>query len=171
MPNLIFKVQNYRNEDVVETIVKYIMSSIYIECYGSRGCFLVSERGVAECVRDAFHAVKNVYYKRDGQLVQHIIVGFGDMDVSEEQVCIVADAISAYFFSRGYQNFWGSHWGSEGNDSYRHVHMVLNTINGMTGERYFATNDNMGEVKRFLMAAFPGVSWTYGTDESFFHRE
>ena len=80
MPNLIFKVKNYRNEDAVETLVNYIMSSVYIECYGSRGCFLIPERCISDCVREAFHAVKNVYYKEDGQLVQHIIVGFGDID-------------------------------------------------------------------------------------------
>lgn len=171
MPNLIFKVKNYRNEDVVETLVNYIMSSVYIECYGSRGCFLISERCIPDCVRDAFHAVKNVYYKEDGQLVQHIIIGFGDMNVTEEQTCMVADAISSYFFFKGYQNFWGSHWGSRSNDSYRHIHMVLNTINGITGERFFAMNDNMSELKTFLMAAFPGVPWTYRTEESFFHRE
>lgn len=171
MPNLIFKVKNYRNEEVVETLVDYIMSSVYIECYGSRGCFLIPERCISECVRDAFYAVNNAYYKTDGQLVQHIIVGFGDLNVAEEQVCIVADAISGYFFAKGYQNFWGSHWGSEGNDSYRHIHMVLNTINGITGERFLATNDNMGELKVFLMSAFPGALWTYQTDESFFHRD
>ncbi len=171
MPNLIFKVKNYRNVDVVETIVDYIRSSVYIEAYGSRGCFPIPERSVSECVRDAFYAVKNAYYKADGQLVQHIIVGFGDVDVTESQVCMVADAISDYYFFKGYQNFWGSHWGSENNGLYRHIHMVLNTVNGRTGERFLATNDNMGELKTFLMGVFPGVCWTYGTDESFFYRK
>ncbi len=91
-------------------------------------------------------------------MVQHTIIGFGDMNVTEEQACMVADAISGYFFFKGYQNFWGSHWGSKSNDSYRHIHMVSNTINGITGERFWVTNDNMSGPKTFLMAAFPGVS-------------
>ena len=73
MPNLIFKVKNYKNEDVVEKLVDYIISSVYLECYGSRGCFIVPG-SITECVNNSFNAVKNVYYKTDGQLVQHIIV-------------------------------------------------------------------------------------------------
>ena len=169
MPNLIFKVKNYKNEDVVEKLVDYIISSVYLECYGSRGCFIVPG-SITECVNNSFNAVKNVYYKTDGQLVQHIIVGFGDMDITEENACMVASAISDYYFMKGYQTFWGTHWGSENNGSYRHIHIALNTVNAMTGERFFPTYDNMGELKTFLEKIFPGIPWTYITNESFYHE-
>lgn len=170
MPNLIFKVKNYTNEDVVDTLVDYIMSSVYIECYGTRGCFILPNQNIAQNVKASFHAVKNVYDKANGQLVQHIIVGFGDMDISEEEVCIVANAISNYFFFQGYQLFWGSHWGSERSVSYRHIHIALNNVNAMTGERFSASYENMGKLKDFLTKAFPNISWSYVTDESFFHK-
>lgn len=170
MPNLIFKIKNYKNEGVVESIVNYVMTSVYIESYGARGCFLLPGENVAECVRNAFQAVKNVYYKTDGQLVQHIIVGFGDMNISETAVCAVAGAIADYYFVRGYQVFWGSHFGSDGNDSYRHIHVVLNTVNAMTGEVFWPTYDNMGALKKFLVNLFPEVSWRYVMSESFYYE-
>lgn len=170
MPNLIFKVKNYTNEDVIEKLVDYIISSVYMECCGMRGCFIDSNRNITEGVKASFHAAKNVYDKANGQLVQHIIVGFGDMEVSEEQVCMVANAISDYFFIRGYQLFWGSHWGSERSDSYRHIHIALNNVNVMTGERFSASYDNMGKLKDCLVKLFPGVPWNYLTDESFYHE-
>lgn len=170
MPNLIFKVGNYNNKDAIERLVNYIMSSAYIERYDSRGCFLIPQWGIIECVRNSFHAVKNVHYKTDGQLVQHIIVGLGDMDISEEGTCMIASVISGYYFMNGYQSFWGSHWGSENCDSYRHIHVALNTINAMTGERFFPKYDNMNDLKLFLSHAFPGVPWTYITDGSFYHE-
>lgn len=170
MPNLIFKVKNYVNEDAVEMLVDYILSSIYIECYGTRGCFIYPNQNIAEGVRASFHAAKNVYDKANGQLVQHIIVGFGDMDISEGQVCTVANVIADYFFIRGYQVFWGSHWGSERSDSYRHIHIALNNVNAMTGERFCASYDSMGKLKDFLIKVFPGIPWTYVTDESFYHK-
>lgn len=170
MPNLIFKVKNYTNEDVIEKLVDYIMSSLYLENYGMRGCFITPNQNIAESVSASFHAAKNIYDKANGQLVQHIIVGFGDMNVSEEQVCMVACAISNYFFVRGYQLFWGSHWGSERSDSYRHIHIALNNVNVMTGERFSASYDNMGKLKDCLVKLFPGGPWNYFTDESFYHE-
>lgn len=170
MPNLIFKTKNYINKEVVESIVNYVMTSAYIDGYGARGCFLLPGGNVAECVRNAFQAVKNAYYKTDGQLVQHIIVGFGDVNVSETVVCTIGSLIADFYFMKGYQVFWGSHFGSDGNNSYRHIHVILNTVNAMTGEGFCASHSNMWDLKKFLVNAFPELTWQYITSESFYHE-
>lgn len=162
MPNLIFKVDNYKNEGVIKNLVNYIMSSAYYEVYGENGCFLNPNQNVAEGISNSFNAVKNVRYKNNGQLVQHIIIGFGDIEsVTEYEACEVAARISNYFFLKGYQTFWGGHFGSDTQKSYRHIHMIVNTINGMTGLRYSATYENMSALKEFMKKQYPNYSWNY----------
>lgn len=171
MPNLIFKVKNYTNDDVITNIVDYILKSSYLENDGSIGCYLLSGYDVAEMADNAFTAAKNAAGRTGGQLVQHIIVGFGDMErIYESEVCRVANTIANYYGCQGYQVFWGSHYGSDRNDSYRHVHIVLNTINAITGKRFYVTHDNMKALKKFLIQTFPLLYWQYEISESFFCR-
>ena len=169
MPVLIFKIKNYTNENVIENMVNYIAASPYIECVGMSGCFLYPGQELPEGISNAFNAVKNVYYKNDGQLIQHIIIGLEDIEkVTENDAAIIATRISDYFFVRGYQTFWGLHYGSGGNESYRHIHLVINTINGVTGLRYAPTYENMGDLKKFLEKLYTEYSWSYYTSESFY---
>lgn len=170
MPNLIFKVNNYKNEDAVEKVLNYIANSIYIDAIGTNNCFVYNGQPLAEGVVNSFQAVKNVYYKNDGQMLHHIIIGFEDMDrISGYDVECVAIQISDYFLLKGFQTFWGVHWGSDKRDKYWHIHIAVNTINGMTGERYFATYDDRNELKQYLEGVYPEWPWHHYPSESYYH--
>ena len=67
MPNIIYKIKNYKNEDAVENLVNYIISSPYYDTCGWKGCFLYPGQNIVEGISNSFHAVKNVYYKNDGK--------------------------------------------------------------------------------------------------------
>lgn len=169
MPILIFKVKNYRNESAVDNLVSYINDSPYYECKGSNGCFLYPDQCTSENVKNSFNAIKNVYHKNDGQLVQHIIVGLGDLKgITEWDARLIAVRISDYFFLKGFQSFWGVHWGGDNSHGYWHIHLAVNTVNGMTGLRYAATNTNMNDLKEYLMKIFPELFWQYQESESFY---
>lgn len=171
MPNIIYKVKNYTNEDVIENLVNYIIRSDYCESIGYSGCFLYHNQDYAEGIANSFNAVKNVYYKNDRQLVQHIIIGFGDVkDITEYEVEQIAGMIAAHFFLEGFQSFWGIHFGSDEEKSYRHIHIVVNTINGMTGMRYISSYENMGALKKFLENHYQYIKWQYYQKESFYHE-
>jgi hypothetical protein len=162
-------VNNYENEDVIINIVNYIRKSVYCEACGQYGCYLLPGQDIAEGVEMSFNAVKNVYRKTGGQLVQHIIVGFGDMDyISEEDLCYIAANCSLYLYSQGYQVFWGCHYGSDSYNSYRHIHIVINTVNGATGRRYSTSYENMGDLKAFMEKLVPDVPWQYEIKSSYF---
>lgn len=171
MPNLIFKISNYRNEDAIENVVNYIVNSDYIENVGMNGCFLYPGQPLSEGITNSFNAVKNVYYKNDRQLVQHIVVGFDANEcIKEYEARVIASQISDYFFQKGFQTFWGVHWGSGDSDSYRHIHMAVNTINGMNGSRFFATFDDRNDLKIRLQSVYPGYTWCHYPSESFYHE-
>ncbi|GEM_PF-3126570 len=175
MPNIIFKTGNYDNEDVIENLVNYIEKKKYFDSSGSGGCFLLPNINNAEQVKVAFNTVKNACAKNGGRLVHHIVVGFGDLpDISGYTVKNIADWIVLYFLGKGYQTFYGIHFSGDKNDRYWHIHIVLNSVNAITGERYCATYDNMGDLKNALIVStagiYPDMQWIYSTSESFFHR-
>lgn len=171
MPIIIFKVKNYRNEDAIENLVNYIIKSQYLEDIGSDGCFFYQNQNVTEGVLHSFNAVKQVYYKCDGQQVQHVIIGLSDIkEITEAEAAMIAREASHYFIMRGYQVFWGVHFSSDRGYNYRHIHMAVNTVNGMTGLRYSATNTNKNDMKTYLKNIYPEYSWSFQESESFYHE-
>ena len=171
MPNIIYKIDNYRNEDVVNKLVQYIISSDYIESVGQNGCFYKPGQSYVDSVPESFNAVKNVCYKNNGQLVQHIIIGFGEAEnIGESEAAAMAMIIAGYFYGIGYQTFWGVHWGSKRSDKYRHIHIVVNTVSVVTGLRYTASYENMNELKNYLVRLYPKASWNYYESKSFYQE-
>lgn len=171
MPIIIFKVKNYRNEGAIENLVNYIMKSPYLENMGSDGCFFYPNQNVTEGVLNSFNAVKQVYYKCDSQLVQHVILGLSDIKrITESEATMIAKWASHYFIMKGYQVFWGIHFSSDRGYNYRHIHMAVNTVNGMTGLRYSASNTNMNDMKTYLKNIYPEYSWSFQESESFYYE-
>lgn len=169
MPNLIFLVDNYVNPDAIRYVANYIVKSDYLDTYGNVGCYIIPGYDIAEAVHNAFTAVKDAIDKADGKLVQHIVVGFGDMqNIGMYDVNIIAHAISCYFGAQGYQVFWGSHYGSDNLESYPHIHLEVNTVNIMTGKRLTVTADTMNGLKQFLQKLCPMWHWSYETKRSYF---
>lgn len=169
MPNLIFLVNNYENSSAIDNVVNYIVKSDYLDSTGNVGCYLLPGMDISECVHNAFISTKKVMGKEDGKLVQHIIVGFGDIpNMYIQDVNRFAHAIACYYAGQGYQVFWGSHFGSDHLDSYPHIHIVVNTINTVTGARFVVTNDTMNELKQFLVKICPTFHWSYEAKPSYF---
>lgn len=167
MPNLVFLLGNYQNADVVEKVVNYIIKSPYYEQGGYAGCFIDSTKSISEEISNSFNACKNVHFKNDGKQLQHIVIGFGDLDgISETDACTVANAAAMHFFQNGHQVFWGMHFSSDSQYRYRHIHMVVNTINMATGLRYSESHDNMLEMKNYMKRIFPSLEWRYESKDS-----
>lgn len=73
------------------------------------------------------------------------------------------------FFAERVPNILGRTLGSDKRDKYWHIHMAVNTINGMTGERYFATYDDRNELKQYLEGIYPEWPWHHYPSESYYH--
>lgn len=171
MPNIIFKVKNYKNNDAVENLVNYITTSPYYDTCGWNGCFLYPGQNIAEGISNSFHAVKNVYYKNNGKMVQHIIIGFSETDcITGPEVSSIAGLISLKFFLRGYQNFWGIHFGSDSNESYWHIHIAVNSVNMMNGCKYVPSYEEQKDLRQFLEMYYPDMRWGSMETESFYHE-
>lgn len=169
MPNIICKVGNYTNKDAIENLINYITGSFYFECWGSTGCYLVSVGDLATQIGFNFRAAQNIHNKTDGRLVQHLIIGFGDLAYTyEKDACTIGNAISFFYGCQGFQCFWGSHFGSDNNDSYRHIHIALNPVNVMTGERFCGGHESMWALKKFLEEHFPMLRWSYEIKGSYY---
>ena len=106
----------------------------------------------------------------DGKLVQHIIMGLGDLDgVNEAGVRVLADMVAKYFLQRGYQVFWGSHYSSDNADwAYRHVHFAVNTVNIITGKRLPISDSDLGALCAFMRSYWPQCNWRAERKKSFF---
>lgn len=170
MPNFVFKVNNYTNTDAVYNLVNYICSSDYFETSEEYCCFTIPGYNLAESVTAAFNACKIANMQTDGKLVQHIIMGLGDLDgVNEAGVRVLADMVAKYFLQRGYQVFWGSHYSSDNADwAYRHVHFAVNTVNLITGKRLPISDSDLGALCAFMRSYWPQCNWRAERKKSFF---
>lgn len=133
---------SYTNIDAIENVLTYIADHpIHDGCNGV-GC----SSNAADAITD-FQYTQELYDKADGKQLRHYIIAFKpSYEIDTYGIYNIAYAIGYYFFSQGYQTFYGIHWNNSSEGGY-HIHYAVNHVSCFNGVRYNATKD---EKRNFL---------------------
>ena len=163
MPVIINKVGGHRNEDALENIIYYMMSSTYFRLGDCRGVWRYSLNDII----DGFHFVKEIFNKTDRKIVNHFVIGIEKSEgIVEADLIDIAEVTLNYFYEEGYQCCFAIHKGSKETPDYLYVHVAVNTINFKTGCRLYETFAVTSGLKRCLMGQFDSYQWFSVNDKS-----
>lgn len=137
---------SYAKEKDIQNVVHYILN---IEKCPHRIFYPndVSE-GSIKTIRDRFVFVQKEYRKTNYKRIQHIIISFDENEISGfEQYVEVCYAIADYF-QDNYQIVFALHErGNEGEKVLPHMHIGLNPISYINGERIKLSRSDMKKIK------------------------
>lgn len=174
MANIIIVNENYKNEDAAYNTINYVFGSEYYQYSGAVGllwypslrqCQTDKVLGVNEIdsnikfLADSFQAVKTTYNKLEGQQVVHIVVGFESKDIMNPTLAyIFADQFANYIGQR-FQVIYGVHQGSDYSKYYLHVHLIINTISYVDGNRFYDRRGDYYDLGNVAKEIMPNTKW------------
>lgn len=163
MSNLIYKNKQYLNEDALENIVAYALRTdkddlnnpIQRIAWGGQGIITRTPQSAI----DGFNAVKKIYQKTDGNLLHHIIITFrtrhNHKPVTNYEIIQIMSNVGFQLLKDGFQNMYFVH---NEQDSI-HAHLVINSINFMTGKRIADKNHLTHGIISDLYQMTPNLQW------------
>ena len=162
MPVLINKLGEHRNEDAIQLLLNYMITSSFYIASNCRGCIGSSVQDVVS----SFAFTKQMYDKADRKQVSHIIIGTKNEEITVEGLLVIAEAALNYFYSQGFQSFYVIHSGSNDDSGYWHIHLAVNTINFRDGKRLYETYSVTSDLKNYLALQFNELQWFSINDNS-----
>lgn len=105
MAIIINKLGEHRNEDAIQLLLNYMITSSFYIASNCRGCIGSSVQDVVS----SFAFTKQMYDKADRKQVSHIIIGTKNEEVTVEGLLVIAEAALNYFYSQGFQSFYVIH--------------------------------------------------------------
>lgn len=156
MPVIINKLGAYQNEDAVVRLSYYMTQSPYYRYCNGRGvigCF-------PEDVIRSFQFVKGMYGKEDGRQAAHFIIGAkGKEMLIFTELIEIGEATVDYFYRKGFQSFYVIHSGSDDDKNYQHIHLEVNTISYLDGNRLYESFDITSDFRKTMERVFPQMRW------------
>lgn len=121
----------------LETLINYVTEESKIFAVDGKDC-------LAENVLDEMQSVKKAFQKEDGRECIHIIQSFSKTDnITSAKVHELGIKLAKYF--ENYQVLIATHKDKE----HLHSHLVINSVNFETGEKYQQSKQQMEEVKEY----------------------
>lgn len=157
------KIGGHRNPDAIDNVIRYIFSSPFYVYGGVNRVFGLSE----QIVIDGFKLVQEHYDKTDGKQIQHVIIGLDKREgVGTGMAYNMAIAAAGYIGKR-FQCCYAVHNGSYDDPDYIHIHLAINTVSWLDGNRYYENNQNLYDLAGFLNSSTNGMYlWQVRTDLS-----
>lgn len=136
---------NYINTDAIENVLTYIEDHPINNGCNGIGCSPYA----ADAITD-FQYTQELYDKTDGKQLRHYIIAFKpSYDIEQYGIHTIAYAIGYYFFSLGYQVFYGIHWNNCSEGGY-HIHFAVNHVSCFNGVRYNANKDEKRNLLTYI---------------------
>lgn len=153
----------HTNNDAIERLIYYMYSSAY-NCGGES--YMVFNYHLPSII-NSFKLVQNHFDKEDRKRIQHIIIGFSKKEfVSEYEACIIGMNALQYIGSR-FQCCFVVHHGSINDPDYIHIHIAVNPVSWVDGNRYYECNQNLIDLKEVLDKQTGGMyQWHYKMEAS-----
>lgn len=146
MPNIITEIGEHKNEDAIDRLIYYMFSSPFAVRTGTNrvlGCDV-------ESIVNSYKLVQMHHAKTDGKQIQHIIIGTSEAEnIMDGMAWVIALAASDYIGSR-FQCCYAVHHGSYDNPNYVHIHLAVNTVSWLDGNRYHEKRQNEYDLKNYL---------------------
>lgn len=163
MSNVVIKDYGYFNDDALENIVAY---GLRIEKYelnipspciwwGGSGVLLSTPQAAINC----FKATKRLCEKDNGNILHHVIITLNEryeVNNAQFEAREIAKEISIELGNAGFQNLFFIHCEEVGK---AHIHLVLNSINFLTGNRISSTGWLGNTILTYLKLNFNNFNW------------
>lgn len=168
MPVIVNELGAYQNEDAVARLSGYMTQSPYYSTCNGRG---VSGCFPKDVIR-SFQFVKGMYGKEDGRQTAHFIIG-----VKEKEMLIftelveIGEAAVDYFYHKGFQSIYALHSGSGKDKNYQHIHLAVNTISYLDGNRLYESFDITSDFRKTMERVFPQIRWYSVNDNVDYRKE
>lgn len=163
MPFIVMKTGEHRNTDAIDKVIHYIFSSSFYAYGGVNRVFGINEQAIV----DSFKVIQEHFDKTDGKHIQHIIIGFDKKEgIGIGMAYNIAIAAAQYIGNR-FQCCYAVHKGSSDNPNYVHIHLAINTVSWLDGNRYYETNQNLYDLAGYLNNSTGDMYyWKVRTDPS-----
>lgn len=153
----------HTNNDAIERLIYYMYTSAY---YDSGDTCMVFDYNI-ESIINSFVMVQNHFGKADRKRIQHIVIGFSKSEfITDYEACMMGMSALQYIGSR-FQCCFVVHHGSINEPDYIHIHIAVNPVSWMDGNRYYECNQNLIELKEVLDKQTGEMyQWHYKMDAS-----
>lgn len=143
---------NYLNANAVNNVVKYIFRGAnylpeHQRLYGCEG--IINTDSVESIISEMMHT-KKIFGHVDGSQCRHLVIFFeGRPHLSRKQIRRKIER-AVGFWKRKYQLYWGVHYAPTKEDGRMnwHIHLMLNNIDMVTGNRVKVTKKDRQEFQK-----------------------
>lgn len=146
MSIIVMKTGGYKNEDAIDNLIHYMYSSHYF----CRGDAYMVFNSSPDYIIQGFKMIQEHFRETDKKRVQHIIIGFSKIEEIKEGMawCIAESAIT--YIGNRFQCCYAIHHGSKDDPDYIHIHLAINPVSWLDGNRYYENDQNLYDLKSAL---------------------
>ena len=146
MPIIIMTTGAHKNEEAIGNLIDYMYSSSHL-VYGSP--FMVFSYNQKSII-NSFKLVQEHFDGLDKKRIQHIIIGFDNHEkVADGMAWDIAEAATMFLGNR-FQCCYAVHHGSSEDPNYVHIHLAVNPVSWLDGNRYYENDQNLYDLKGVL---------------------
>lgn len=163
MPIIIMTTGAHKNEEAICNLINYMYSSSHLVC-GSPYMVFHSDR---KSIINSFKLVQEHFGGLDKKRIQHLIIGFEKHEkVADGMAWDIAEA-AIMFLGNRFQCCYAVHHGSFEDSNYVHIHLAVNTVSWLDGNRYYENDQNLYDLMGVLNHHTSGMyQWTTQRKES-----
>lgn len=176
MSNVIVRCLNYMNEDALENVVAYglkvgkddLDDSAFVVSWGGNGVLMNTPRTAIH----SFETIKRLYDKSNGNLLHHVIINLKCDKKINQLIPIAREICTNLGFNlcdAGFQNMYFIH----PKNGYVHIHLVMNSINYLTGNRIQSTGWLGNNILKYLKINYYYLDWEFNpiySDEKYYYN-
>jgi len=147
----------YKDWESVRDVISYAFNSRYYA-----GCIIGNIEGYSD-PDNIISQFYQVYSMRtdmaNKKKIHHLVISYGDMDLSEGAVINLMEQIKSYFKKRHFQVVIVRHYRSEDRFNNQHLHVIVNHCN-LKGTLWYGNDAQYLTLKDYLINA-THYPWTY----------
>lgn len=164
MPVVINKIGEHKNSDAIDKLIHYLFSSPFRVRCGTHMVFGSNESAVINSFKLVQIHHGNTPEKKQ---IQHVIIGFANHEsISDGMAWNIALGAMEYIGQR-FQCCFAVHHGSIEQPDYVHIHIAINIISWLDGNRYYENDQNLYNLSGFLNDFTQGMyKWRVGQEQS-----
>lgn len=143
--NIIILNGDYDNIDACERVIKYAINSKYNAGVTANNVYMFEN---IKTIAQRFEMTRKIYGKNEGRKIYHIIISLDINYLGYCNVDIYAEKVVQYF--RNYQVVAVQHFRSDKNAHNWHIHLIINAVSFITGNRFYANRMELFDFASYL---------------------
>lgn len=115
-------------------------------------------------MREGMELTKRLFNKQGGNQYYHMVIGFKEKNLKDDQMIKVSDEFLKHNIFKGYEVIAATHKDTE----HQHMHLIINSVNSKTGEKFRMWKHELNDLKLHLTEVVKsmGIEYTPMPDKS-----